>query len=83
MFSDRTEKIAEQLREAASTGSKTHVIYETGKWVVFKERAFKASAIFSTRQGAVNAAMKVLRSGEAEALVIHKKDGSIAQVRVA
>lgn len=83
MLTERKKILGEQFRAAGSSGSKAHVMYSNSKWIVFKERAQKASAIFATKRGAVNAAMRVLEAGNAEALVIHKKDGSVAHIRVA
>lgn len=82
MSTERQKTLGKQFRAAGSSGTKAHVMYSTGKWIFFMERARKATAAFVTKRSAVNAAMKWLDSGKAEALVIHKKDGSVSQVRV-
>ena len=81
MDSSKKILLGEKLKAAASSGNKAHVIARQGQWVIFKEGAKKATAQYATRESAIINAQKILKSGEVETLVVHKKDGSVYKVQ--
>src|SRR5882757_1616065 len=81
MDSNKSENLAAKLREAASSGKKTHVISRDGVWVVIRESSKKAVGKFKFQQQAINKARTLLNNGTTEAIIVHKQDGSIKEVQ--
>lgn len=73
----KTKSLESTFRKAGASGNKLHVISRSGKWIVVKEGASRASVITSTKSQAKKVAEKYLKEKNASALIIHKKDGRI------
>ncbi|WP_299107476.1 DUF2188 domain-containing protein [uncultured Tenacibaculum sp.] len=80
---NRKEDLSTKFRKAGSTGEKLHVMPRRGQWVVFKERTEKVISQHSTRRSAILKGKKIIQLQHAEALVIHKIDGSVDKVQFA
>jgi len=80
-----TEKkdLATKFKAAGSSGTKLHVMHRSGKWVVFKERSEKVISQHPTRRSAILKGKKIINLHEAEALVVHKTDGSVDKIQYA
>ena len=77
----RKIQLGEQLKAAAASRDKVHVISQEGRWAIYKEGSKRATAIYATRNSAVSNAKKILKPGQIETLVVHKPDGSIFKVQ--
>ncbi|OSY87240.1 hypothetical protein WH52_12315 [Tenacibaculum holothuriorum] len=80
---NRKENLSDKFREAGSSGEKLHVMHRRGQWVVFKERSEKVISQHTTRRSAILKGKKIIQLQDAEALVIHKTDGSVDRVQYA
>lgn len=57
-------------------GKNQHVVPRENGWAIKKEGSNKASAIHSTQEEAINAAIKIAKNQRSE-VVIHGRDGKI------
>lgn len=80
---NRIKNLSDKFREAGSSGEKLHVMHRRGQWVVFKERTEKVISQHTTRRSAILKGKKIIQLQDAEALVIHKIDGSVDKVQYA
>jgi len=70
-----TSKMINSFRQAAATNSgRVHVVPSKDGWAVKKEGAVRASAVTSTKAGALKAANSIKSVAR---IVVHKKDGTI------
>lgn len=77
MDSEQKEYLAATLREAGSSGKKTHVISRRGSWVVINESSSKTIAKYKLKQQATKRAKLLLDSGNTEIVIVHNADGSV------
>ena len=77
MDSAKKEYLAASLREAGSSGKKTHIISLRGNWVIINENSNKAIAKYKLKQQAVIKAKLLLDRGDAEVVIVHNSDGSV------
>jgi hypothetical protein len=71
------EEIAAKFREAGSSADNAHVITSNGNWALVKAGNKRATAVFTTKEEAVEGARQYVKSGNAKSVVIHKEDGSV------
>ena len=76
---NRISRLSEQFERAGATGNKVHVAARSDEWMVFKDRAKKVSRVFPSREQAIAYARRLFSSGSADALVIHKTDGTVEE----
>ncbi|TMU57476.1 DUF2188 domain-containing protein [Flagellimonas algicola] len=69
--------IEKDFRNAGPTGNKLHVFHRSGRWVLLKEGASRASSIHDSKAAAITKAKALFDLHKSEALVIHQPDGSI------
>ncbi|KAB1155382.1 DUF2188 domain-containing protein [Tenacibaculum aiptasiae] len=80
---NKKQDLGPKFEAAGSSGTKLHVMHRSGKWVVFKERTEKIISQHTTRRSAILQGKKIINLQEAEALVVHKTDGSVDKVQFA
>lgn len=80
---NKKQDLGPKFEAAGSTGKKLHVMHRSGKWVVFKERSEKIISQHTTRRSAILKGKKIINLYDAEALVVHKTDGSVEKVQFA
>ncbi|SFS30610.1 DUF2188 domain-containing protein [Lutibacter maritimus] len=83
MKADRKKTLGARFRAAGSSGTKAHIISRKGHWVIFKEGSDRILSEYSTRKIAILNGKKILESGEADKLVLHKPDGTVEKVQLA
>jgi len=56
---------------------KYHITFDKSdsKWRLKKEKSFRATSVFDTKEEAVKSAKKIVKSKPPSQLIIHKKDG--------
>jgi Holliday junction resolvase len=71
--------LGSKLKKAAASpdSSKLHVIAKNNGWIVKKEGAQRAQKAYKLKKEAVEGALITVRKGEAKAVIVHKKDGTI------
>jgi len=79
LSSSKRASIARRLKKAASLSNRVHVLPQTGKWSVRIQGTSKASKIFGTKNEAISCAKDLARSQPATAILVHNKDGKIAE----
>ena len=78
---ERKAYIASKLREAGKSGTNLHVISTLmGKWSVFSEGSDKMRYTSVNRLQAVLKAKELMERGHADAIVLHKEDGSVESI---
>ncbi len=83
MSPERKNILGSKFKKAGASGLKAHIISRQGRWVVFKEGSSKASAIYDSRRSAFFNAKKMMNAGDADVIVLHKKDGSVDRIQTA
>lgn len=71
----KAERVA---RAKARVESSYHVIAMSGRWSVTRAGAQRAARVFASQPEAVDYAVKIAGPAAAE-VVVHKKDGSVAE----
>ena len=71
------KQIAAMFRQAGSSVENAHLIVSNGHWKLVKEGNDRATAIFQSKEEAIERAKIYVRSGNAKAIIIHKPDGSV------
>lgn len=75
------KRIINRLASSARTNSgRLHIIARKGEWVLKEEGVTEEVKTFKTKIEAVKDAKKILRKGDINKVVIHKKDGTISKV---
>lgn len=81
MLVDRKKILSTKFRTAGSSGTKLHVMSTKGHWVVFREGSKKIISKFDSKRNAIINGRKILNTGKAHTLVVHKTDGSVEKLQ--
>ncbi|HZF07950.1 MAG TPA: DUF2188 domain-containing protein [Thermoanaerobaculia bacterium] len=74
--SSRRFKLSQAMAEVAAEGNRWHVISDRGRWIVLRERAERATAVFATQKDAVERAVDLAQRSSGE-VIVHRKDATI------
>jgi len=58
-----------------------HIISREGEWIIKKDGNVKPKKIYSSRYSAIRYAQSALMQGKVREYVVHKKDGSIQEIK--
>lgn len=79
-----SEEVFSSIREKASTdGKRVHIFSYDGKWTVKKDGASRAIRVLPSKTQALQIAKKLVRSGDVESIISHRKDGTFTRIKTA
>lgn len=82
-IAERKQYLADKLREAVASENKVHVIFRDRHWVIISEAAKRAVGLYRFKPDAYKKAQSLLDNRKTEAIIFHKKDGSVDKVQYA
>jgi len=80
---DRRKILSARFRTAGASGRKLHIMSRKGHWVVFREGSERIISEFDTKRNAILNGRKILSTGQANALVVHRTDGTVEKLQTA
>lgn len=83
MSTDRRKILSARFRTAGASGRKLHIMSRKGHWVVFREGSERIISEFDTKRNAILNGRKILSTGQANALVVHRTDGTVEKLQTA
>lgn len=78
---EKKKSILKRLQTLSAKNDKVHIISKKGRWAIKSEGTSRAYRIFDKKSDAINRAQEIINKRPQWDLVIHKKDGSVAERR--